>query len=120
MVRQRPEQPDAQCAATLTTSRRRSIGAVALLTAVSALALFACSRAGAWLVVEDPLEHAPAAAVFGGKTPFRAMEAAKLYKDGWTREVWLTEGGLSADEVALTQLGVDRPQEYVYNRQVLE
>ena len=32
----------------------------------------------------------------------------------------LTEGGLSADDVALAQLGVERPQEYVYNRQVLE
>src|SRR5271170_6460904 len=105
----------------MSTSRRRFVGTVvALLTTIAALALYVCSRAGAWLVVEDPLERAPSAVVFGGKTPFRAMEAAKLYKGGWAREVWLTEGGLSADEVALRQLGVERPQEYVYNLQVLQ
>jgi len=102
------------------TSRRRSVGAVALLTAVIAVALYVWSHAGTWLVVADPLQHARAAVVFGGKTPFRAMEAAKLYKGGWTSEVWLTEGGLSADDVALAQLGVERTQEYVYNRLVLE
>jgi uncharacterized SAM-binding protein YcdF (DUF218 family) len=102
------------------TSRRRSLGAVSLLTAVIALALYICSHAGRWLVVEDPLRHARCAVVFGGETPFRAMEAAKLYEGGWTREVWLTEGGLSADDTALAQLGVERTHEYVYNRQVLE
>src|ERR1700730_375719 len=101
-------------------TRRRSIAALGLLSAVIALALFAFSHAGTWLVVEDPLQHARAAVVFGGKTPGRALEAATLYKGGWTSEVWLTEGGLSADDVALAQLGVERPQEYVYNRRVLE
>jgi uncharacterized SAM-binding protein YcdF (DUF218 family) len=99
---------------------RRSVGAVALLTAVIALALYVCSHAGTWLVVEDPLQHARSAVVFGGKTPGRAMEAATFYKGGWTSEVWLTEGGLLADDVALAWLGVERTQEYVYNRQVLE
>jgi hypothetical protein len=37
-----------------------------------------------------------AAAVFVGSTPFRALEAAKLYHDGWMPEVRLTEGRLSA------------------------
>jgi uncharacterized SAM-binding protein YcdF (DUF218 family) len=101
-------------------TRRRWIAALGLLSAVIALALFAFSHAGTWLVVEDPLQQARSAVVFGGKTPFRAMEAAKLYKGGWTREVWLTEGGLSADDVALARFGLERTQEHVYNRQVLE
>ena len=100
--------------------RRRCIAALTVLSAALALALFVLSHAGTWLVVEDPLQRARAAVVFGGKTPFRAMEAAKLYKDGWTREVWLTEGGLSADEVALKGFGVERTPEHAYNRQVLE
>ena len=58
--------------------------------------------------------------MIAGETPFRAMEAAKIYKEGWTREVWLTERGLSADDVALAQFGVQPTPEYVYNRQVLE
>jgi uncharacterized SAM-binding protein YcdF (DUF218 family) len=105
----------------MVTSRRRWVGTVVVfLMAITALALYVGSRAASWLVVEDPLDRAPSAVVFGGKTPFRAMEAARLYKVGWAREVWLTEGGLSADEVALRQLGVERPQEYVYNLQVLQ
>jgi uncharacterized SAM-binding protein YcdF (DUF218 family) len=100
--------------------RRRSMAALILLAAVLALVLFAFLQAGAWLVVEDPLQHARSAVVFGGKTPFRAIEAAKLYQGGWTREVWLTEGGLSADDLALQEFGVQRTPEHVYNRQVLE
>ena len=102
------------------TSRRRPIGAVLLAVAMLALAFFALSHAGTFLIVEDPLQRAPAAVVFGGKTPFRAIEAARLYREGWAREVWLTEGGLSADDVALAELGIERTPEHVYNRQVLE
>src|SRR5438093_714909 len=120
MVRQRPEQRHAQGAAKLNTWRSRSVGAVALLTAVVGLALYVGSHAGTWLVLEDPLQHARSAVVFGGKTPTRALEAAKVYMGGWTREIWLTEGELSADDVALARFGVERTQEYVYNRQVLE
>jgi uncharacterized SAM-binding protein YcdF (DUF218 family) len=102
------------------TLTRRSVAAVVSLTAAVALALVAVSHAGTSLVVEDPLQHAPAAVVFGGRTPSRAIEAASLYKAGWAREVWLTEGALTADEVALGELGIERTPEYVYNRQVLE
>jgi uncharacterized SAM-binding protein YcdF (DUF218 family) len=104
----------------MSTLKRRSITALVLLTAVLALAIWTLSHAGTSLVVEDPLQHAQAAVVFGGKTPFRAIEAARLYKGGWAREVWLTEGGWSADDVALAELGVQRTREYTYNRQVLE
>jgi len=48
------------------------------------------------------------------------MEAAKIYKDGWVHDVWLTEGGLSANDAALAKLGINPPPEYAYNRQVLE
>ena len=53
---------------------------MALLVAALAFAAFAVLEAGAWLVVEDPLQPARAIVVLGGKVPFRAMEAAKLYK----------------------------------------
>ena len=100
-------------------SRRRVVAAV-LLAAVAALAFFAFRNAGRWLVVEDPLQRAPAAVVFGGGTPFREMEAARLYRDGWAREVWLTEGRLSGDDTALSELGIERTPEHVYARLALE
>jgi uncharacterized SAM-binding protein YcdF (DUF218 family) len=100
--------------------RTKWIAVALILGATFALALFAFSHAGTWLVVEDPLQPSLSVVVFGGKTPFRAIEAAKLYKEGWAREVWLTEGVLSTADVALVELGIERTQEHVYNRQVLE
>ncbi len=38
---------------------------------------------GRWLVVEDPLEKAQAIVVLSGRMPLRAMEAAKLYREGY-------------------------------------
>jgi uncharacterized SAM-binding protein YcdF (DUF218 family) len=99
---------------------RRPIVAVALAAALIGLGLFALSRAGTWLVVESPLQAAPAAVVFAGRTPFGAMEAARLYQAGWTRQVWLTEGIFSGADAALADMEIARTPEHVYNRQVLE
>ena len=60
-------------------------GNVTLLTAPPK-----CGNAAAWLVVSDPPQPSAAIVVLGGKVPFRAMEGASLYKQGWAREVWLT------------------------------
>ena len=102
------------------TRTRRRVAALALATGAIAVAWFVFSRAGTWLIVETPLQHAPIAAVFGGKTPFRAIEAAKLYNAGWTRQVWLTEGGFSTADAALASMGIEVTPEHAYNRQVLE
>jgi uncharacterized SAM-binding protein YcdF (DUF218 family) len=40
-----------------------------------------------FLIVEDPLEHAAAIVPLAGQTPFREMEAAKLYRAGWAPRV---------------------------------
>src|SRR6266542_6547568 len=40
-----------------------------------------------WLVVQDPLGPAPAIVVLNGYFPFRAVEAASLYQQGWAKEV---------------------------------
>ena len=58
---------------------------------VSALLLSAFSRLGSWVVVADPLVKADAIVVFGGQLPFRAMEAAAIYHEGWAPEVWVTQ-----------------------------
>ena len=84
------------------------------------LAAFALKSAGTWLVIDDPLQPSRAVVVFGGEVPFRAMEAAAIYKNGFAKEVWLTPGGVSLDDVTLAQLGVDRPPEHFYSRKVLE
>jgi uncharacterized SAM-binding protein YcdF (DUF218 family) len=99
--------------------RRLSVG-IALLAAGLVSAPLVLATAGTWLVVDDPLQPARSIVVLAGMVPFRAMEAAAVYKEGWAREVWLTKGAFTEESFALSQLEVDRPPEYVYSRQVLE
>jgi uncharacterized SAM-binding protein YcdF (DUF218 family) len=99
--------------------KKRRLIAVAFLAAVLALAPLVLRIAGTWLVVEDPLEPARSVVVFGGHVPFRAMEAAAIYHQGWAREIWLTQGGMYEEDLALARLGIDRPPEHIYSRRVL-
>jgi uncharacterized SAM-binding protein YcdF (DUF218 family) len=72
---------------------------------------------GKWLVREDRLQQATAIAVLSGNTPARALEAARLYHDGYAKEIWLTHPGVNVD--ALKVLGIDYPAEDDVNARVL-
>ena len=85
---------------------------VALLGALSFL-LFV----GRWLVVEDPLEKAQAIVVLSGRMPMRAMEAAKLYREGYAPKVWLTHS--TEPGATLAAMGISFAGEDSYNLQVL-
>jgi uncharacterized SAM-binding protein YcdF (DUF218 family) len=91
----------------------------ALLVAVVALsgAAFAFRRLGEWLVVEDPLQHADAIAVLSGSMPFRAIEAAEIFRQGLAPEVWLTRPSGPTDLMA--RLGLEYTNEETYNAEVL-
>src|SRR5580704_6492395 len=59
---------------------------------------------GRWLVVEDPLMKARAIMVLSGSMPLRAIEAAKLYREGYAPEIWLThssEPGKTLEEMGI-------------------
>ncbi len=92
----------------------------ALLGIVAILLPWGASGVGQWLVVADPLEPATAVVVLSGRVPFRAMEAATIYREGLAPEVWLTREVVRAEEHALGRLGVAMVREEVYNREVLE
>jgi len=100
--------------------RPRLLFPVLVLTIAIGLALLGLRMAGAWLIVDDALQPARSVVVLGGQVPFRAAEAAAVYRQGWAHEVWLTQGGVFADDVALAKLGIQRSPEYTYSRQVLE
>ena len=100
--------------------RRSALLALIALLAIAGTTLFAVRRAGAWLVIDDPLQPSRAVVVLAGQTPFRAMEAAAIYSQGWTREVWLTPGRVGEEDAALLRLGIDRPPDTHYSRLVLE
>ncbi len=72
---------------------------------------------GRWLVVEDPLEKARAIAVLSGRMPLRAIEAAKLYRQGYAPEVWLTHSSEPGE--SLKRMGISFAGEDYYNARVL-
>jgi len=72
------------------------------------------------LIVEDTLQPARSIVVLGGQVPFRAMEAASIYRQRWAPEVWLTKEVRAAEDVALENLGVHVVPKDAYNREVLK
>lgn len=99
---------------------RRALVLGALLGIVAVLLPWSASGIGQWLVVADPLEPAKAIVVLSGRVPFRAMEAASIYREGLAPEVWLTKEVVHAEEQALGRLGVAVVRDEVYNREALE
>ena len=99
---------------------RRTIIPVAVLALMVASITLGLSRLGHWLVVADPLDHARAIVVLSGHVPFRAIEAASIYRQGWAPEVWLTKAERPAEEAALARLGIRYVQGEDYSREVLE
>jgi uncharacterized SAM-binding protein YcdF (DUF218 family) len=72
---------------------------------------------GKWLVREDPLQKAAAMAVLSGRMPQRALEAARLYKQGYAPVVWLThttEPGVTLEKLSIAYAG-----EEVYDKLLL-
>ncbi len=90
---------------------------VAMGCSLTALALATFFRVGRWLVVEDPVGKARAIAVLSGRMPVRAMEAAKLYRQGYASEVWLTHSSEPGE--SLKALGIPYEGEEVYSARVL-
>ncbi len=74
---------------------------------------------GAYLVVEDVLEPASAIVVLGGRAPLRALEAARLYKDGWAPKIILNQALRRETFYALSSLGIDLVEEYQCEREAL-
>ncbi len=98
---------------------RRSLVVLAALALFSVVVFLGVRGIGRWLVVSDPLKPARAIVVLSGGLPFRAMEAAKIYREGWAPEVWLTHATLD-EVVAMRGLGIEFLQEEHYDTQVLE
>jgi len=87
------------------------------LSSLLVLGIYAFINLGHWLDREDPLQKAAAIAVLSGKMPDRALEAAKLYQQGYAPQVWLSysvEPGAT-----LERYGVPFAGEETYNRLLL-
>jgi uncharacterized SAM-binding protein YcdF (DUF218 family) len=101
-------------------SKSRILAATGLLVALTMLAHVPLLRGvGSFLIVEDPLEKAAAIVSLGGQPPFREMEAARLYRDGWAPTVVIVRGLRPEEERALRAMGVAVPEGWEVSREVL-
>ena len=102
----------------------RSFRLVAVLVAGLLLAGFASDPIlrgiALFLIVEDRLEQAAAIVPLGGQTPFREMEAAKLYHAGLAPQVVIVGGAPTAEIRSAPRAWVLKaPQAWELSREVL-
>jgi uncharacterized SAM-binding protein YcdF (DUF218 family) len=96
----------------------RSVFAIGFAVVLFVLAgIYAFYHAGSWLVREDSLEKSQAILVLSGGLPDRALAAAEIYRDGYAREVWLTQPLQPA--AAMEGLHLPYAGEQEYSRMVL-
>ena len=72
---------------------------------------------GRWLVVEDNVEKADAIAVLSGRMPLRALEASRLFRQGYAPQVWLTYSREPGE--TLEAMGIRFEGEEHYNTRIL-
>jgi uncharacterized SAM-binding protein YcdF (DUF218 family) len=90
---------------------------VTLITSAFFVALFVFLNLGRWLVVEDPLRKSDAIAVLSGGMPSRALEAARVYQQGYAPRVWLTHS--TEPGATLEHLSIPFAGEEAYDKQIL-
>jgi uncharacterized SAM-binding protein YcdF (DUF218 family) len=93
---------------------------LAVLAVLIGVAFGAFRNVGRWLVRDDALQPARAIVVLSGAAPFRAMEAAEIYRRGWAPEVWLLKDSDETSGKAFARLGIHHISEAEYDQQVLE
>lgn len=91
--------------------------ALIVIVLLGAAGVLGFRGAGRWLVRQDALAPADAIFVLSGGLPYRAEEAAKIYRAGYAKEVWLSRPYAPVEE--LTRLGVSFTGEEEYSREVL-
>ena len=109
-------QPSANQPASLRRFSFRIV-ALAIVVALVAAAVLTVRGVGRWLIREDALEPADVIVVLSGSMPYRAEEAARIFRLGYAREVWLTRATSPADELA--QMRISYIGDEDYNQQAL-
>ena len=72
-----------------------------------------------FLIIEDSLEPAAAIVVLGGQSPFREIEAARLFAERWAPKVIVIPGALREEQRALSELGIRVPEGWEISREAL-
>jgi len=77
------------------------------------------SMGGYLIVDEDPLEQTSAIVVLSSSLPYRALEGARLYKDGWAPKVVLTRPHRKRHFDTLESLGIHKMEVHELHYEVL-
>src|SRR5580765_6811713 len=72
------------------TTARKSRLILSVAGSLLFLLLLAFLNLGRWLDKEDPPQKAAAIAVLSGRMPSRALEAGRLYHQGYAPQIWLS------------------------------
>jgi uncharacterized SAM-binding protein YcdF (DUF218 family) len=86
--------------------KRLLVRSALVLAPVLILSIFALSRLGSFLVVQDPLEKADAIVVLGGTMYDRQLEAVDLYHAGMAPRIYLFREIADWGELELMKRGV--------------
>jgi uncharacterized SAM-binding protein YcdF (DUF218 family) len=86
--------------------KRLIVRSAIILAPVLLISTFLLSRAGGWLVVEDPLEKADGIVILGGTMYERQLEAVDLYKDEWASRIFLLREIADWGEAELVARGI--------------
>jgi uncharacterized SAM-binding protein YcdF (DUF218 family) len=86
--------------------KRLLVRSALVLAPVIILAIFALSRLGSFLVVEDPLAKADAIFVLGGTRYERPLESVELFHAGWAPRITLMRQISDNGELDLIRRGV--------------
>jgi uncharacterized SAM-binding protein YcdF (DUF218 family) len=84
---------------------------------VASVFLFVFLSVGRWLVYQDPLQQAQAIVVLSGRLPDRALEAARIYRQNYAAQVWVSQPVSPAPE--LEKMHIAYVGEDFYNQKVL-
>ncbi len=100
-------------------TRRFSLPLAALIVLIALVTapLVAVRGAGRWLIRQDPLRSADIIVVLSGGMPWRAEEAARLFRLGEAHEVWVSRPDTPTDQ--LRAMGIQYLGEDYFNCQVL-
>jgi uncharacterized SAM-binding protein YcdF (DUF218 family) len=74
---------------------------------------------GLYLISEDTPRKAAAIVALRGQVPFRELEAAKYYREGFAPIVILVPSKAREEALALDRLGIKVTQDWQYGREVL-
>jgi uncharacterized SAM-binding protein YcdF (DUF218 family) len=94
------------------THALRYVVPLVILVVFALFAVFGFRNAGRWLIREDPLAHADVILVLSGSIPYRAEEAANLYREGYAPEIWLTHPVSPAAELQSMGIRYESDEDY--------